>query len=84
MNMIKSIQAEPDWKIIYTLENDEMRLFDAKPYLKDEAFEELNNIEEFKKIHNGRYFIEWESGADLSLDTLNAHSVIVKKELLVA
>ena len=84
MNMIKSIQIEPDWKIIYTLENDEIHLFDAKPYLKDEAFEELNSIEEFKKIHNGRYFIEWESGADLSLDTLNAHSVIVKKELLVA
>ena len=28
---------------------------------------------EFKKIHNGRYFVEWACGADLSADTIEAH-----------
>jgi hypothetical protein len=82
--MIKSISTEDNWLVFYVLENGETRQFDLKPYLNDEAFAELMNIEEFKKIHNGRYFIEWDSGADLSLDTLNAHSALIKNELLVA
>lgn len=84
MNMIKSLHAGDNWIITYVLENGETRQFDATPYLKYEAFEDLRSIEEFKKIHNGRYFVEWDSGADLSLDTLNAHSVIIKSELLLA
>lgn len=27
----------------------------------------------FPKIHNGKYFIEWACGADLSADTIEAH-----------
>jgi len=84
MNLIKSLQAEDNWIISYVLENGEIRQFDVKPYLKYEAFEELSNIEEFKRIHNGLYFVEWDSGADLSLDTLNAHSTLIKSELIVA
>jgi len=47
--------------------------FDISPYLQSEAFEPLSNPEEFKKLHNGGYFIEWECGADLSSDTIEAH-----------
>lgn len=47
--------------------------FDVSPYLKSEAFEELHNIDEFLKIHNGKYFIEWECGADLSADTIDCY-----------
>lgn len=84
MNLIKSLQAEDNWIISYLLENGEVRHFDLKPYLKDEAFQSLSDIAEFRRIHNGRYFVEWDSGADLSLDTLNAHSTILKNALLVA
>ncbi len=34
-----------------------------------EAFEKLRNPDEFMKVRNGGYFIEWECGADLSADT---------------
>jgi hypothetical protein len=37
-----------------------------------EAFEELRNPDEFTKVSNGGYFIEWECGADLSADTIEA------------
>ena len=47
-------------------------LFDVKPYLEAEAFAPLNNLDEFKRIYNGKYFIEWECGADLSVDTIEA------------
>jgi hypothetical protein len=47
--------------------------FDVTPYLESEAFEPLRQPEEFKKLHNGGYFIEWDCGADLSSDTIEAH-----------
>ncbi len=46
--------------------------FDIRPYLDDEAFRPLRDINEFSRIHNGGYFIEWDCGADLSADTLEA------------
>jgi len=48
-------------------------LFDITPYLQYEAFSVLNNFNEFKKVRNGRYYIEWDCGADLSADTIEAH-----------
>lgn len=48
-------------------------LFDLKPYLHSEAFVELRNNVSFQRVHNGGYFIEWECGADLSADTIEAH-----------
>jgi hypothetical protein len=47
-------------------------IFNVKPYLKYEAFLPLNEISEFMKISNGGYFVEWECGADLSADTIEA------------
>lgn len=47
-------------------------LFDMKPYLDSEAFTPLKDISEFKRIHNGKYFVEWDCGADLSADTIQA------------
>jgi hypothetical protein len=47
-------------------------LFDVTPYLTSEAFAPLKDQSEFERIHNGGYFIEWECGADLSADTIQA------------
>ena len=47
-------------------------LFDMTPFLESEVFEPLKNRVEFERIHNGRYFIEWACGADLSADTIEA------------
>lgn len=46
--------------------------FDVKPYLESEAFAPLKDISEFVRIHNGKYFVEWDCGADLSADTIQA------------
>ena len=53
-------------------ENGISGLFDLKPYLESEAFEPLKKREEFERIYNGHYFIEWDCGADLSADTIEA------------
>lgn len=47
-------------------------VFDVKPYLESEAFAPLKDRTEFERIHNGGYFIEWDCGADLSADTIQA------------
>lgn len=53
-------------------ENGQIGLFDVEPYLESEAFAPLRNKQEFDQIYNGKYFIEWSCGADLSADTIEA------------
>ena len=56
-------------------------IFNIKPYLNYEAFQPLKKISEFIKISNGGYFVEWDCGADLSADTIEAK--MIKEELAV-
>ena len=70
LEYIKSIKANDDYSLQVIFEDGLEGSVDIKPYLADEAFGCLNDIHEFKKIHNGGYFVEWLCGADLSADTL--------------
>lgn len=60
-----------------TTDDGRIGTFDVSPYLHLEAFSELINIDEFMKIKNGKYFVEWECGADLSSDTIEAYLKLV-------
>jgi hypothetical protein len=51
--------------------------FDVKSYLQYEAFEDLRDPGEFMKVFNGGYFVEWDCGADLSADTIEAQWRVV-------
>lgn len=54
------------------LDDGRSGLFDVTPYLESEAFAPLKVRAEFERVHNGGYYIEWQCGADLSLDTIEA------------
>ena len=69
---IAEIHPEPNWVMLVVASDGRMGTFDISPYLGDEAFEALRDINEFNKVSNGGYFIEWACGADLSADTLEA------------
>ncbi len=69
---LREITPNNDYTLQIVFADGVSGTFDVKPYLADEAFAELANLEEFIKIHNGGYFVEWECGADLSADTLRA------------
>ena len=57
--------------ILYVKTDDgKAGFFDVRPYLESEAFAPLKDRREFERIHNGRYFVEWDCGADLSADTI--------------
>jgi hypothetical protein len=69
---ITEITPQPNGILKITSEDGRVGIFDVKPYLNDEAFEELNDYSEFAKVLNGGYFVEWGCGADMSADTIEA------------
>lgn len=71
---MKIIDVAPlrDGTVKIVSEDGRIGLFDVNPYLEDEAFEELKEFSNFAKVSSGGYFIEWECGADLSSDTIEA------------
>jgi len=81
-NQIRTIIPEADWTLCVVFVDGVQGVFDVNPYLTDEAFEDLRDINEFMKVHNGGYYIEWECGADLSADTLRERIKKTRKRSL--
>jgi Protein of unknown function (DUF2442) len=69
---IAELHPQPDCLLSVVADDGRVGSFDVTPYLEYEAFEELRNPDEFMKVRNSGYFIEWECGADLSADTIEA------------
>ncbi len=70
---ITEISPQKNWILTVVADDGRVGHFDISPYLDYEAFEPLKKPAEFAKIVNGGYFVEWECGADLSADTIEAH-----------
>lgn len=69
---ISEVIPQDNYLLYIKTEDGESGFFDIKPYLDSEAFAPLKEKSEFERIHNGKYFIEWDCGADLSVDTIQA------------
>jgi hypothetical protein len=67
-------QLCPQSEQVLSIVADDGRMgrFDVSPYLQYEAFAALRYPDEFVKVFNGGYFVEWACGADLSADTIEA------------
>lgn len=70
---ISNVIPRADYVLEIISEEGTSGFFDVKPYLELEAFSDLKNQQAFKNVFNGKYYIEWENGADLSADTIEAH-----------
>ena len=70
--MISKIIPKKDNILLVMAEDGRVGRFDLQPYLEAEAFRPLKDPAAFARIHNGRYFVEWDCGADLSADTIEA------------
>ena len=55
--------------------------FDIRPYLEFEAFKALRDTKEFAKVSNCDYFVEWDCGADLSADTIEAKCMLSSMDI---
>ena len=69
---IAELCPHPNWSLSIVADDGRVGSFDVSPYLKYEAFQDLREASEFVKVFNGGYFVEWECGADLSADTIEA------------
>lgn len=74
---IADVQPQSNWLLFIVADDGRVGRFDVSTYLKYEAFEELKDHSEFIKVANGRYFVEWDCGADLSADTIEAEWQLV-------
>ncbi|TCO80866.1 uncharacterized protein DUF2442 [Plasticicumulans lactativorans] len=79
MNIAEVIPKD-NYVLFVIAEDGKTGLFDLKPYLESDAFAPLKDKNEFELIHNGKYFIEWDCGADLSADTIQARWEIASTE----
>ena len=70
--IITQIEPQENYKLRIFTKDGRIGLFDVSPYLTSEAFVELKDFDNFIKIQNGKYFIEWDCGADLSADTIES------------
>jgi len=69
MNITEIIPKE-NFILYIKTEDGKTGTFDVKPYLESEAFAPLKDRSAFERIHNGKYYIAWDCGADLSADTI--------------
>jgi hypothetical protein len=75
---IRELHPQSNWILSIVTEDGRVGTFDVRPYLQDEAFEDLRDPNEFTKVSNGGYFVEWDCGADLSADTIEAHWRVIQ------
>ena len=77
---MKIVEVRPyqEKSLLITLDDGTKGELDVSPWLQYEAFAELADTKEFIQVHNGGYFIEWNCGADLSIDTVIAHLKTLK------
>ena len=76
---IAELCPQPNWVLSIVADDGRIGSFDVSPYLEYEAFEDLRDPSEFMTVFNGRYFVEWDCGADLSADTIEARWQVVGK-----
>jgi len=76
---IAEIRPQPNWVLSIVADDGRVGTFDVSPYLGYEAFEDLRDHSEFMKVVNGGYFVEWDCGADLSADTIEARWQVVSR-----
>ena len=58
-NMHENVKAIDDYKLILTFENNEIRLFDMKPYLELGIFKNLKDKSLFNTVKVSFDTIEW-------------------------
>ncbi|MBM4048146.1 MAG: DUF2442 domain-containing protein [Planctomycetes bacterium] len=77
---IAELRPKSDWVLSIVADDGRVGRFDVSPYLQYEAFQDLRDPREFVKVFNGGYFVEWDCGADLSADTIEARWQVIDKQ----
>lgn len=79
---VKNVIANTNFTLTLTFTNNEVKLFDMKPYIQESGFvfEELQDPALFKTVKSWEGSIQWINGQDLCPDTLYINSTNNKKK----
>lgn len=76
---VKNVKPAQNYTLIITFENDEVKIFDMKPYLDIGVFKELKDINIYNTVKPFLGSIYWKNGQDLCPDTLYLDSFAYAK-----
>jgi len=76
---VKKVKPLADYKLELAFENNEVKIFDVKPYLDTGLFRTLKDEKYFKMVKVSFDTIEWPNGADLDPEVLYEKSKLKKK-----
>jgi hypothetical protein len=77
---VKKVKPLTDYKLELTFENNEIKIFDVKPYLDTGLFRTLKDERFFRMVKVSYDTIEWPNGIDLDPEVLYEKSKVRKKE----
>ncbi len=72
---VKKVKSNPDYTLTLTFTNNEVKIFDVKPYLEKGIFRELKDLSLFNSVKPFLGSIQWQNGQDLCPDTLYLDSI---------
>ena len=67
---VKEVIPLKNYRLELVFTNDEIRIFDMKPYLEKGIFKELKRLDLFNSVKPFLCSIQWKNGQDLCPDTL--------------
>ncbi|MEI6147831.1 MAG: DUF2442 domain-containing protein [bacterium] len=77
---IRKVLPESDFRLRLTFSNGEVRVYDARPLLKQGGvFDELKDESAFRSVHPWHGTVQWAGGQDLCPDTLYEDSILIAK-----
>ena len=76
---VKAVKPNVDYTLILTFMNDEVKVFDVKPYLDKGIFRELKELSIFNSVKPFLGSIQWQNGQDFCPDTLYLDSVSLEQ-----
>lgn len=77
---VKQVKPGPDYTLVLTFSNGEIRVFDMKPYLDIGIFRELRDLSLFNSVRAFFGSIQWRNEQDLCPDTLYEESTRVESQ----
>jgi hypothetical protein len=74
---VKDVKPNADYTILLTFTNNEVKVFDMKPYLNIGIFKELKDHRLFNSVRPFLGSVQWKNGQDLCPDTLYQDSTTI-------
>ncbi|MDM8521420.1 DUF2442 domain-containing protein [Anaerolineales bacterium HSG6] len=78
---IKKVKPNSNYTITLIFTNEEIKVFDVKPYLDKGIFKELKELRYFNSVKPSLGSVQWENGQDFCPDMLYEESIPWDKAL---